>query len=795
MRCVLWTLTAGLLLSVCVGSALNSAEPTVLSLTKIWEQGKHNAFTDLIRWRGKWYCTFRESEEHVGGNGQLRILTSADGDQWESVALLSEPGIDLRDPKLSITPDDRLMITAGGSVYEGKTLLGRQPRVAFSKDGVSWTATRRVLAEGEWLWRVTWYGGRAYGVSYNAAARATPAAKEAARTGQAEPGPAEWKLKLVASDDGVKYDLVTQLDVPGHPNETTLRFLPGGELIALVRREGGDTVGWIGRSQAPYRDWTWKPTKHRLGGPNFIRLPEGSLWAAGRSYPGGAKTILARMTADGHYEPALTFASGGDNSYPGLVWHDGILWMSYYSSHEGKSAIYLAKIQVPLVAEKIGSRREPLVDDYLLDRLRGQIGLVVQQPMAKDVALTADKPWEGNTSAYYTLIQDRDKLRVYYRGSHFDEKSKKATHREVTCYAESTDGLHFTKPELGLFEFDGSKGNNIVWDGPGTHCFTPFKDENPRCEPDAPYKALTLVKGGLLPLKSSDGIHWLPMSDKPVITKGAFDSQNLAFFDTHLGKYREYHRAFRLVRDIMTGTSDDFLRWTDPVWLDYPDVAPQHLYTNTVQNYPGAPHVLIGFPTRFLPKTQQTEPTLMVSRDGQSFHRYLEAVIPPTAPEKRDGNRSNYMAWGIVRLPGHDGEWSVYAKEAYYTGPGSRIRRFAYREDGLVALSTLSSATSGTETGANTGEGEAVTRPLTFTGQALILNYRTARSGSIRVEIQDAEGKPLAPFTADASRLRGNELADRVTWGEHADLSQLAGKPIRIRFVLENAQLFSFRFE
>lgn len=332
-----------------------AAEPEVISVAKIWDAGKHNAFTDLIRWHDRWYCTFREGDAHVGGDGKLRVLSSADGVKWESVALLAEKGIDLRDPKLSITPDDRLMIVAGGSVYEGKTLTGRQPRVAFSRDGKEWTATQRVLEEGEWLWRVTWHAGTAYGVSYNAAARTSKEAQEAARAGKAPPGPADWKLKLVRSTDGVKYDLVTHLDVPGHPNETTLRFLPDGEMVALVRREGGNQVGWIGRAKPPYKEWTWKETKHRLGGPNFIQLPDGSFWAAGRSYPGGAKTVLARMTAAGEYEPALVFTSGGDNSYPGLVWHRGELWMSYYSSHEGKSAIYLARIRVPLKTDKPGS--------------------------------------------------------------------------------------------------------------------------------------------------------------------------------------------------------------------------------------------------------------------------------------------------------------------------------------------------------------------------------------------------------------------------------------------------------
>ena len=439
-------------------------------------------------------------------------------------------------------------------------------------------------------------------------------------------------------------------------------------------------------------------------------------------------------------------------------------------------------------AEPIGSRLEPFVDGHLIDRLSGAAKLVVQKPQAKGVALTADKPWEGNTSAYYTIFQDGAKFRAYYRGSHVETPSKKSTHREVACYAESSDGIHFTKPELGLFEFDGSKANNIVWDGPGGHCFTPFLDTNPKCSPDARYKAVTAVKGGLIPLKSADGIRWHKMSDTPVISKGAFDSQNLAFWDPHIGKYREYHRAFRVVRDIMTGTSDDFLKWTDPVWLDYPGVGPtEHLYTNAIQSYPGAPHILVGFPTRFLPKTERTEPTLMVSRDGQTFQRYTEAVIPETAPEQRLGNRSNYMAWGLVELPGQPKEWSVYAKEAYYEGPASRIRRFTYRRDGLVALSSLS--------GDGTSDGEAITRTLTFTGKSLLLNFRTARSGTVRVELQDADGKPIASFTADKCSLSGDDLAAKVAWAKSTDVSSLAGKPIRIRFVLKDAELFSMRFE
>ena len=316
-------------------------------VAKIWDAGKHNAFTDLIRFKDRWYCTFREGDAHVGGDGKLRVLASADGAKWESAALLEEKGIDLRDPKLSITADGRLMIVAGGSVYEGKKLLGRQPRVAFSKDGKEWTAPKRVLAEGDWLWRVTWHGGKCYGVSYNAAERDTKDAKDAATTGKVEPGAAEWKLKLWVSTDGEKYDLVTHLDVPGHPNETTLRFNAKDELVAFVRREGGNQKGWVGTSKAPYKEWTWKELPARVGGPNFVFAPDAPTVAATRLYDGKVRTSLCLFDAPGgKLDEALKLPSGGDTSYAGLVWHDGLLWVSYYSSHEGKSAIYLAKVKV-----------------------------------------------------------------------------------------------------------------------------------------------------------------------------------------------------------------------------------------------------------------------------------------------------------------------------------------------------------------------------------------------------------------------------------------------------------------
>ncbi len=331
---------SAVLLLLALAAPLATAAMELVSVRKIWDADQHNAFTDLTRFQDKWFCTFRESEAHVGGNGRIRVLVSTDGERWESAALLREEGVDLRDPKFSVTPDARLMLSLGGSVYEGKKLLERQPRVAFSADGRQWTMPQRILTKGEWLWRVTWHDGHAYGITYNSSPNA------------AAPS-ADWTAKLVESTNGTDYRVVTTLAVPGHPNEGTLRFTKDGQCVALLRREGigagGNREAWIGESRAPFTSWSWKPAGLFIGGPNFIILPDGVMIASGRQMnPAltGPKTFIGRMTRDA-VTPGLTLPSGGDTSYPGLVWHEGELWMSYYSSHEGTSSIYLARIRLP----------------------------------------------------------------------------------------------------------------------------------------------------------------------------------------------------------------------------------------------------------------------------------------------------------------------------------------------------------------------------------------------------------------------------------------------------------------
>lgn len=317
--------SVALLASMWIAAGLPAAasEPEIVSVRKIWDHGEHNAFTDLIRFQDRWWCAFREAKDHGPSIGQVRVIASADGDKWESAALLQEREVDLRDPKLSIMPDGRLMLIMGGSVYRGTPFGTRSPRVSFSADGREWTLPRKVLAEDHWLWRATWHEGCAWSVS---------------KLGE---GSDPRRGMLYRSSDGLDWEWITEFRLPNNTwnaSETTLRFLPDGELIALVRPE------WIGSSQAPYTQWTWTKLNHRLGGPNFIRLPTGELWATSRGYGQAAATTLARMTRDS-YEPVLTLPSGGDCSYAGMVWHEDLLWISYYSSHEGKTSIYLATVR------------------------------------------------------------------------------------------------------------------------------------------------------------------------------------------------------------------------------------------------------------------------------------------------------------------------------------------------------------------------------------------------------------------------------------------------------------------
>ena len=435
----------------------------------------------------------------------------------------------------------------------------------------------------------------------------------------------------------------------------------------------------------------------------------------------------------------------------------------------------------------IGSRLELFVDSFMIDSMTGGVERRLHHPQPRETVLTFDKPWEGPYCGYVAVMVDEGRIKLYYRGWPALKKGACA------CVAESDDGVHFTRPSLGLIEWDGSKDNNIVLKGAGCHNFTPFRDANPDAPADQRYKALASgasKEKGLVPFVSPDGYSWRKLREEPVITKGAFDSQNLAFWDEVNEEYVSYFRFFKDgVRDIRRCTSKDFVTWSEPVDLDYGDAPKEHLYTNAITPYFRAPHIQLGFPCRFVPSRKKVaahaqgginDGVLMSSRDGLHWERWVEGFLRPAADPLCWTDRNNYLAWGLA--PTSDTEISLYWSE-HYRYPTYKLRRGTIRTDGFASVH------------AGAVGGEALTRPFVFAGKSLVVNYETSAIGSLRFELCDAEGNACEGFSmAESEKLFGNGIAHTVSWRGCSDLSALAGKPVRLRVRMKDADLFAMQF-
>ncbi len=311
-------------------------------IKRIWDRAAHNAFTDINFLKNNLYIVFREGDGHIPnkdntGNGKIRILSSPDGDYWESAGLIELEGVDLRDPKISITPKKKMMIVMGGSVYDQQKLTSISTYVSFSDASGKKFSTpekmeidEKIRSDYDWLWRVTWHKKIGYGVVYQANVDG-----EAGKT----------KAFLVKTTKGIAYELVTELNVEGSPNESTIRFMSGSKMVILMRRGGGDKLGMIGTSKAPYTDWEWEKLNFQLGGPDFEIVPIDKLLVGTRMHDeNGAYTALLMGKISEPFKEVMRFPSGGDTSYPGLLSYGGYVWFSYYSSHEGKASIYYTRI-------------------------------------------------------------------------------------------------------------------------------------------------------------------------------------------------------------------------------------------------------------------------------------------------------------------------------------------------------------------------------------------------------------------------------------------------------------------
>lgn len=455
---------------------------------------------------------------------------------------------------------------------------------------------------------------------------------------------------------------------------------------------------------------------------------------------------------------------------------------------------------------EIGTRLELFVDHHLIDTIIGA-KLKLHKPRKM--------PLSGFPSGGYMTVIKEDKFyRLYYRKG------------DIYHYAESKDGITWEKPELGILEGTEGRKNAIL----ESHNLSPFLDSRLDIPEDERYKALGRLRnpeiavGGedLYAYASHDGIHWRVLSDKPVIKYdsilhwAAFDSQNVSFWSEAEQCYVAYFRHFNTphdashygwLRTIGRAISKDFLNWTDEsANFETPNLPGEHLYTNQTHPYFRAPHIYIALPTRFAgefhweyPRSPHqrrrdkrimsgrikgksveenvgsTDIMFMTSRAGNLAYERLfkEAFMRPGLDPERWEDRANYVALNVV--PTGEREMSIY-----HTRNG---HRYVLRTDGFVSVN------------APYAGGELITKPLIFEGEGLILNLSTSIEGGIRVELQTADGEAIPGFSlADCEPIIDDRIEHVVSWSGDSDISKYSGRPIRIRFVLKDSDIYSFRF-
>lgn len=470
----------------------------------------------------------------------------------------------------------------------------------------------------------------------------------------------------------------------------------------------------------------------------------------------------------------------------------------------------LALAALPLAAQilELGSRRELFVDRWLIERLTG-VELRLAQPVDAGVALELDQPWEGPFSGYFTVLKDGPLYRLYYRG--LPAAGADGNAREVTCYAESRDGVRWVKPKLGLYQIAGSGDNNVILANqpPFSHNFAPFLDARPGVPPAERYKALAgTARSGLHAFVSADGVRWRRLREQAVIPapdSSAFDSQNVAFWSESEGRYVCYFRSWKRIgavnyRWVSRTVSPDFIHWSPPLEMSFGEAPAEHLYTNQTSPYFRAPHIYLGVCARFFPGRQvlsdeqaraiQVDPkyyrdcsdaVLITSRGGERYDRtFLEAFLRPGLGWENWVSRSNYPACNIV--PTGADQMSLYVAR-HYGQPTAHLRRYVLRVDGVASVH------------AGYAGGELITKPFRFRGRWLEINYSTSAAGSLQIEIQDQAGNPLPGYSlAEAEQMIGDQIEAVARWRGASDLKALEGRPIRLRIRLKDADLYALRF-
>jgi hypothetical protein len=293
----------------------------------VWGEGEHNAFTDLCVFQGQLWLVFRQAAGHVSPRGHIVVLRSIDGNSWQLAAEIHMPDIDLRDPKLAVSHDGRLLLSCAG-VDRLHDINAMQSYWYWSDNGCHWSPPQAVADQQSWLWRMRFINDVGYGVAY-------------------VPGEQSTTLYRLSADGALQKHVEPLFGLASHglgyPNEHDLFLLPSGEMACLLRRDADSASAQLGIAAPPFCNWRWRDLGVRIGGPVVLPIA-GQFLAAVRLY-NPVRTSLCWLNIElDKLEEVLTLPSGGDTSYAGLALFNNQLYCSYYSSHEGSSAIYMAQL-------------------------------------------------------------------------------------------------------------------------------------------------------------------------------------------------------------------------------------------------------------------------------------------------------------------------------------------------------------------------------------------------------------------------------------------------------------------
>ncbi len=488
----------------------------------------------------------------------------------------------------------------------------------------------------------------------------------------------------------------------------------------------------------------------------------------------------------------------------------------------------------------LGGRRELFVDDFMIEQRSPGAEFRSHCLARREAVFSVDAPHEfTNASGYQSIVKDGARYLLYYRagGRYPAPVGMNSSQDWKLCVIESNDGIHWKRPSLYL----RPSGPNVVLDGEMTREVAPdpicpavttvFKDSNPDCPPEEKFKMIVTSESndawrGMYLFVSEDGFHFHCRSKKKFELDSSCDSQNLAFFDPNIGEYRIYHRHIFFepveLRTIRTHRTKNFTVFTDGNDLQFDDGHFMQLYTNTIQPYFRAEHILLGFPMRYVNYdlrwdasllarpgyehrvfrafrqnphdirygTVSTDSILISSRDGVHFKRHPEAILRPGPMTEGSwvyGDSSLFTGMIPTRSAlgfGAPDELSFYSNENYWENGPTRFRRCSIRMDGFVSIHFSADG------------GELFTKAFTFSGGRLELNMETSAWGFFQVEFLDENAHPVPGFTFGESLPESCDALDAAPrWKEHgADLRSLEGRVVRMRIHARDADLYSFQF-